>query len=79
MGERIPVTDVPVGASVRVVEVLGGHGMRSRLHSIGIRPGIVVTKVSGFPGHGPVVLQVGGTQTALGFGVCSRIIGEATL
>lgn len=76
MVRRVPVTDVSVGKTVRVLEILGGRGVTARVHSIGIRPGVMVTKVSGIAGHGPVVLQVGGTQAALGYGVCSKLVVE---
>jgi len=76
MVQRVPITDVSVGATVQVVEILGGWGVRARVHSIGIRPGVMVTKVGGIAGYGPVVLQVGGTQAALGYGVCSKIVVE---
>lgn len=76
MVKRIPMTDVSVGTTAKVVEILGGHSVTARLHSIGIRSGVTVRKVSGFANHGPAVLQVGGTQTALGYGVCSKIIVE---
>lgn len=79
MATRSPLTEIAVGTTARVVEILGGRNVTSRLHSLGIRPGVNVTKLSNYAGHGPAVLQVGGTQVALGYGVCSKIVVEEML
>lgn len=76
MVERIPLTDMESGEAGRIVEFFGGRGVHNRLRALGIRPGARVTKVSAAFMRGPVVLQVGGTQTALGFGISYKIIVE---
>lgn len=77
MVERIPLTDMRNGETAIIVEILGGRGTHNRLRALGIRHGVNVTRISGAFARGPVVLQVGGTQTALGFGISYRIIVEA--
>jgi len=77
MAKRIPLTDMRNGEIATVVEVLGGKGVQNRLRALGIRDGVNVTRINGAFAHGPVVLQVGGTQTALGFGISYKIIVEA--
>ena len=74
--ERIPLTDMNSGESGRVVEFLGGAGMRTRLSSMGIRAGGMISKVSSAFNRGPVVIKVGGSQTALGHGMSYRVIVE---
>lgn len=76
MVQRIPLTDVESGETATVVEILGGMGMQNRLRALGIRNGVKVTKVSGAFARGPVILRIGGTQTALGFGISYRVIVE---
>jgi len=78
MARQVPLTEVAVGQTVSVVEILGGHGIHHRLSALGIRPGAMLTKVSGsFGGFGPTVVRCGETQTALGAGVCRRVVVEA--
>ena len=77
MIERIPLTDLRNGETAAIVEILGGRGMRDRLRSMRIVPGVKIKRVSGTFSHGPLVLQVCNSQTALGFGVCCKIIVEA--
>lgn len=77
MMERIPLTDLQNGETAAIVEVLGGQGMKDRLRSMRIMPGVKIKRISGTFSHGPLVLQVGGSQTALGFGVCVKVIVEA--
>ena len=76
MTARIPLIDMAAGEKARVVEVHGGRGVHHRLQSLGIRPGAVVTKISSGIRPGAVVVQVGGSQTAVGYGVASKIIVE---
>ena len=76
MIKRIPLTDMNAGETATVVEFLGGWRVRNRLCALGLRPGIKIAKVSTAFTRGPVVVQVGGTQTALGFGMSYKVIVE---
>jgi len=64
------------GETGTVVEIIGGRGVMARIGALGIRPGVTVTKVSAHFSRGPVVIQIGGTQGALGFGVSNKVIVE---
>jgi ferrous iron transport protein A len=57
-----------------VVEVRGGRGIVARLNAMGIRPGVLISKQTAQLFGGPVVVRVGATQLALGFGVAQRIM-----
>ena len=73
---RIPLTDMETGEAGTVAEILGGRKVHNRLRGLGIRPGVKVTKVTKASTHGPVVVQAGGTQVSLGFGISYKIIVE---
>ena len=62
--------------SGKVVQIQGGFGLVNRLSALGIRPGKRITKVSSMLMRGPVTIQVGNTQVALGFGMANKIIVE---
>ena len=64
------------GESGKIIQILGGYGLRRRLDSLGIRPGCKVTKVSSVVFHGPVTLRIGNSQLAVGFGMDNKIIVE---
>ena len=57
-----------------VVGLRGGRGMAARLNAMGIRPGLPIGRQAGQPFRGPVVVRVGATQLALGFGIAQRIM-----
>lgn len=76
MVEKIPLTNMDAGEAGRIVEILGGHGVLNRLSSMGIRRGVIVKRIGAAFGRGPVVIQTGGTQTALGHGMSYRVIVE---
>jgi ferrous iron transport protein A len=78
MTERrlVPLTMLKAGQRGRIVDIQGGPGMINRLSALGVRPGGRVTKVSSMLMRGPVTVQVGGTQVAMGFGMARRVIIE---
>ena len=73
--KRITVAQMKAGQSGWVVELGGGRGMR-RMEAMGLRHGKRITKISGVFGRGPVTVQIGGTQLALGFGMARKILVE---
>jgi len=64
------------GQSGKVVQIQGGYRLVSRLSALGIRPGRGITKVSSMLMQGPVTIQSGNTQLAIGFGMANKIIVE---
>ena len=69
----VPLTRLPAGTRVFVVSVAGGHGLRHRLALLGIRSGTEIRKFSSLLLRGPVIVEVGGRQVAIGFGMANRI------
>ncbi|MBN2534577.1 MAG: ferrous iron transport protein A [Spirochaetales bacterium] len=49
-------------------------GLMQRLEAMGIRPGIIITKISNHFLRGPVIIEVGRTQLAIGYGMAARIL-----
>jgi ferrous iron transport protein A len=70
----MPLSRMVAGQSGRVVQVQGGQGMINRLSALGIRPGKRVTKISSVFMRGPVTIQVGNGQVAIGYGMAKRIV-----
>ncbi len=64
------------GQRGRVVQIEGGSGLVNRLNALGIRLGKMITKVSSMILRGPVTIQSGHTQLAIGFGMANKIIIE---
>jgi len=74
--KNLTLARMRTGRSGKVVEVLGGRGISSRLSALGLRPGLRVTKVSSMFMRGPVTVQLGNSQVAIGFGMANKIIIE---
>jgi ferrous iron transport protein A len=72
--EKLTAAHLPTGQSATVVEILGGHGLVSRLDALGIRPGKRITKISAAFMRGPVVIRVDRAEVAVGFGMARKII-----
>jgi ferrous iron transport protein A len=72
----IPLVSVNAGEPVRVVDIIAGHGLASRLEALGIRPGTNIIKRSEMFMRGPVTVEAHGTQIAIGYGMASKILVE---
>jgi len=75
-GKQVTLAQMQNGQSGAVVEVQGRRGIISRLSAMGIRRGLRVTKVGSMFMRGPVTVQVGNAQVAIGFGMANRIMVE---
>ena len=78
MSDRKLVTlrQMQSGQNGEVVQIQGGYRLVSRLSALGIRPGRRITKVSSMLMQGPVTIQSGNTQVAIGFGMANKIVVE---
>jgi len=72
----ISAAEMGPGQTGIVVNLAGGRGMVRRMQAMGIHPGVPISRLSAQPFRGPVSLQVGATQVAVGFGLARRIMVE---
>lgn len=70
----MPLTAASPGQEVTLIDILGGRGIRSKLYSMGLIPGVKLT-VLGKRG-GPIMVAINDTRLALGFGMAKKIIVE---
>jgi len=68
------LTTVTPGQEVTLIDIQGGRGLRSKLYSMGLIPGVKLT-LMGNRG-GPIMIAVNDTRLALGFGMARKIIVE---
>lgn len=73
---RFDLAQMNQGETRTIIDIQGGYGMIRRLESLGLRPGVRITKVSSQLMRGPITIQVGNSQVALGYGMAKRIILE---
>jgi Fe2+ transport system protein FeoA len=68
-----PLSIVRAGEKVKVVAINAGHGLNSRLASLGILPNVEMTVLSS--GHlGPFVVSVKDSRMVLGRGMADKIM-----
>lgn len=75
-GKKKALTAMKNGQAGVLVEINGGAGMRAKLEAMGVRLGARITKKSALMGGGPVIIGVGNTEIAIGYGMASRILME---
>jgi Fe2+ transport system protein FeoA len=76
MTTRVSLADMPLGNSGTVVAIQAGFGLTRHLDAMGLRPGVTLVKMAGVPFRGPIVVQTGRIQFALGYGVAMKILVE---
>jgi Fe2+ transport system protein FeoA len=74
--KKISLVQVKSDEKARVLEILGGSNLESKLLSMGVYKGKQVTKLSHIGLRGPVVIKSGRSILALGHGVAEKIIVE---
>jgi len=72
------IADIHEGKKARGLEIIGGRGVRQQLSSHGIHIGdtLIVKKHSAW--GGPILIEVHGSEVALGKGVASKVQVEET-
>ena len=74
----ISVAKMRSGQHGKIVEIIGGCNLEKRLEALGIRKGREIKKISEQWMKGPVLLQHGHSQIALGFQMASKVFVEIT-
>ena len=70
----MPLNAVNPGQEVTLIDIQGGRGLRSKLYSMGLIPGVKLTIVGNR--GGPIMIAVNDTRLALGFGMARKIMVE---
>jgi ferrous iron transport protein A len=72
----LDLSSLKFGEKATFIGVHGGWGMARRLEAMGIRPGVTLTKLSNQFMRGPVIVQAGRTQLAIGYHMARRMMVE---
>lgn len=73
-GKGVPLTTLLPGERAKIVAL--GHGMGRQRHfrTMGLMEGKIVKVIAAQPARGPFVIDVEGTQIAIGRGMARRIL-----
>ena len=79
-GKEMPTTldQIYEKGKAKVIDIQGGVGIRQRLSRMGIHPGDIITILRYGALGGPILIEIHGSQVALGRGIASRVIVEET-
>ena len=78
IGKRISLARMRAGQKGRIIRISGGHNLTRRFEALGIRQGEEIERMSNQWMRGPVLLQHGNSQVALGFTMASKVLVEIT-
>lgn len=59
-----------------ITRIVGGHGRQRHLRAIGIREGKRVRILTKQPARGPLVIEIDGSQIAIGRGMAAGVLVE---
>lgn len=74
--KSIPLTQLPINKTGKIITLNGGLGFQRRLRVMGIREGQIIKIVSKQPFRGPITIMVLGYQMTLGRGMADKITVE---
>jgi Fe2+ transport system protein FeoA len=72
----VNITQLANGTSARVIKISARGQLGARLAAMGITPETVITKKGASFLRGPVVIQKGQVQIAIGYSMAQKIIVE---
>jgi ferrous iron transport protein A len=70
---KVDLIQLQAGSEARIIEIAGGHQMLKKVEALGIRVGVKIKKLSAQVWRGPVTIQIGNSQIAIGFGMAQKI------
>lgn len=74
--KRISLVQIPADQKCKIVEILGGTNLQSRLANMGVYKDREVIKLSHIGLRGPVVIKTGRSILALGHHAAAKVIVE---
>ncbi|MBN1759270.1 MAG: ferrous iron transport protein A [Chitinispirillaceae bacterium] len=74
MSAIVSLAELKSGDNGVVTSITGGFGMVRKLNALGIYEGRMILKVSTQWMRGPVVIRVGSTEMAIGYGMAGKIM-----
>jgi Fe2+ transport system protein FeoA len=72
----INLTQIENGRSAKVLKLQGGHQFAGKLEVMGVVPGTIIIKKTASLMKGPIVIEKGDRQFAIGYRMAQRIIVE---
>ncbi len=76
MSLTITLDSIQPGQKARVVEVMGGWGLRQKLNELGIYPNQIVSVSNSSIWRGPLLVRIDSNEVALGRGVARKVVVE---
>jgi ferrous iron transport protein A len=71
--KSVPLTSLYPNNQGKIIQIEGGHRFKQRMKSLGIRDGCIIKVKSKQPFHGPITIEVCGSQMTIGRGMAQKI------
>jgi ferrous iron transport protein A len=71
------LTDAEIGATVKITGFTHKEGLRAKLNQYGLYQGDVARVLRAAPFGGPLLIEVGGREIALGKDLAAQVVVEA--
>lgn len=70
------LSELECGKSAKIIKLQGNRVQTGKLKAMGIFAGTVILKKSAIPSKGPIIVEKGAMQFALGYDIAKKIIVE---
>lgn len=71
---EVDLTKFAGNSTGKVTRIAGGYGIVKKAENLGIRVGTEIEKISSHRMRGPIIIKVGNTSVAIGYGMAKKII-----
>lgn len=71
---NINITQLNNGETAKVIKLYHNNKIVRKLEAMGIIPGTIITKKSSILSNGPIIIEKGQTQYAIGYEMAKKII-----
>ncbi|MDV3427998.1 MAG: ferrous iron transport protein A [Bacillota bacterium] len=72
----IRLSELQCGNSAKVIKLQGNGVLMDKLKAMGIYAGTIIVKKSAIPAKGPIIVEKGAMQFALGYDIAKNILVE---
>lgn len=71
---EVSLDEMNIGQAGLITQITGGHGQKRHLRSIGFREGKNIKIITKQPVGGPIIVDMNGSQIAIGRGMAVRVL-----
>ncbi len=71
------ITELSAQEDAKIIAINGGHTLKEKLNTLGIRKGVKVRKISNTLLRGPIIVKINLMEIAIGWRMANKILVQS--